>query len=90
MNKIKQSIEGPWIFTIDNIFVELAREFPDNSFLIQNGVKPGSQNTAITPEMKAVAKKVLEMKDGELGSKELCATAGGCAVSTSRSANVYF
>ena len=39
--------------------------------------------------MKDVAKKVLDMKDSEYGSKELSATVGGCAVNTSRGANMY-
>ena len=39
--------------------------------------------------MKDVAKKVLEMKDGDYGSKELSSTVGGCSVNTSRGANMY-
>lgn len=29
------------------------------------------------------------MRDGEYGSKELSATVGGCAMNTSRAANIY-
>ena len=69
MNSFHQTIDGPWIFGIDNIFVDVAVELPDNSFLIENGVEPGSQNTAMTPEMKEVAKMILEMKNGEFNCK---------------------
>ena len=47
--------EGPFIFTMDNIFLDVARSLPDNTFLTDNGIKPGSQNTATTEQLKNVA-----------------------------------
>jgi len=82
--------EGPWILALDNIFVDVARELEDNRFLEEQNVVPGTQNTATTPEMKATAKKVLDMKDGEYGSTKMAETAGGCAVNTARAAHFYF
>ena len=79
----------PWVITIDNIFIDVAREIPDNALLLNNGIKPGSQNTAVTEEMKAFAKKIIEMGDDELGTKLITSTVGGCAVNTTRSANFY-
>jgi hypothetical protein len=67
--------------------MDVARELPDNSFLIENNVKPGSQNTAIDQDMKDVAKKIIDMKNGDYGSRELSSTVGGCAMNTCRAAN---
>ena len=65
-------------------------QMPDNSFLIENGIKPGSQNTALTPEVEKVAKTILEMEDGgKYGSKKLSVALGGCAMNTTRAANYY-
>jgi len=77
------------LFTVDNIFIDVAREISNNTFLLDNKIKPGSQNTATTPEMKGVAQKILSMKDQEWGSRLLTSTVGGCAVNTSRAANFY-
>lgn len=82
-------IEGPWIFTLDNIFVDVAREYPDNKILLENDIAPGSQNTALSQKDKEFALKIIKMRDGEYGSKELSATVGGCAMNTSRAANIY-
>ena len=82
--------DQPLLFTLDNIFLDVARKFKDNLFLQENNIKPGTQNTALDAEMKMVAKKILMMKDGEYGSEELCATPGGCAMNTCRAANMYF
>jgi len=68
----KESISGdenPWILTVDNIFLDVARSLPDNSFLLENKLIPGSQYTATTPELKQFAQKIFEMRDGEQGSK---------------------
>ena len=46
---------SPWIMSIDNIFVDVARDFPDNKFLEDNQIIPGTQNTALTDELKRVA-----------------------------------
>jgi len=54
---------------VDNIFIDTARQFPDNQFLAVNDIKPGSQNTATTDQMKQTALNVLNMADGEYGSK---------------------
>ena len=65
-------------------------QMPDNRFLIENGVKPGSLYTALTPEMLKVAKDIIEMEDGGLyGSKKLSTVLGGCAMNTSRAANYF-
>ena len=65
-------------------------QMPDNSFLIDNGIKPGSLYTALTPEMIKVAKDIIEMEDGgKYGSKKLSTCLGGCAMNTSRAANFY-
>ena len=77
--------EGPLIFTIDNVFLDIAKELPDNSFLEANGVKPGSQNTALTQDLKDVVKKIMDSD-----FKELSTTVGGCAMNTTRAANFYF
>ena len=34
--------EGPWIFTVDNIFVDVKIEFPDDQLLQEFGINPGS------------------------------------------------
>jgi len=34
--------DGPWIITLDNIFVDVTRELSDNTFLEENDIKPGS------------------------------------------------
>ena len=34
--------ENPWILTVDNIFLDVARSLPDNSFLLENNLIPGS------------------------------------------------
>ena len=34
--------------TLDNIFVDVSRELEDNTFLYENSIKPGTQNTAST------------------------------------------
>ena len=73
----QEEISQPWIFTIDNIFMDVARQLPSNDFLLQNNVVPGSQNTATNDHLKSVAKKILEMQDGDYGSKELSKTVGG-------------
>ena len=63
---------------------------PNNQFLIDNGIKPGSLYTALTPEMIKVAKDIMEMEDGgKYGSKKLSIVLGGCAMNTSRAANYY-
>ena len=64
-------------------------ELPDNSFLIEHNIKPGTQNTALTNEMKSTAKKILQLNDGEFGSKRIVKTVGGCAMNTSRAAHNY-
>jgi hypothetical protein len=75
--------------SVDNIFLDIAREFPDNQFLVDNNVLPGTQNTATTDHMKSVATKIISMKAGEFDSKEIAKTVGGCAMNTSRAANFY-
>jgi hypothetical protein len=82
-------MDSPWILTVDNIFLDVAQELPDNSYLENNGISPGSQNTAMDDRMKRIAKDVLEMKDGEYGSKKMSETIGGCALNTSRAANFF-
>ena len=58
--------------------------------MIKNGIKPGTQNTAVTSQLKDVAKTILEMRDDDqYRSKKLCATVGGCSMNTSRAANMY-
>ena len=70
--------------------MDVARKLPSNDFLLQNNMVPGSQNTATNDHLKSVAKKILEMKDGEeYGSTELSKTVGGCAMNTTRAANFY-
>ena len=51
----KQADNSPWIMSIDNIFVDVARDFPDNKYLEENNIVPGTQNTALTDELKRVA-----------------------------------
>jgi hypothetical protein len=83
----------PWILTLDNIFVDVARNFPDNQFLLENNIEPGTQNTALTDDMKQFALKVIQMKDDSeednYGSTELSSTLGGCGLNTARAANEY-
>ena len=52
-----EKIDGdkPWLITIDNIFLDVAKELTSDQWLIDRNVTPGSQNTAYTPEMKRVA-----------------------------------
>ena len=57
------------------------------AFLIENGIKPGSQNTAFDVAMKEVASKILTSTDDEM--RELSRTAGGCSMNTSRAANYF-
>ena len=86
---MNQKNNNAWILSLDNIFLDVAREFPNNSFIEENGVVPGTQNTATNPELKEFAKKIFEMQDGEYDSKKMSGTVGGCAMNTSRSANFY-
>ena len=87
--KIKMMNKTPWILSVDNIFLDIAIELPSNEFLITNGIIPGSQYTATTPELKDFALKLINIKDGEHGSKEMSRTVGGCCMNTSRAANFY-
>jgi len=41
-----QDNQYPWILSLDNIFLDVAREFPNNDFIEENNVIPGTQNTA--------------------------------------------
>lgn len=50
---------------------------------------PGAQYTATTAALKEFAQKLIDMKDGEHGSKEMSRTVGGCSMNTSRSAHFY-
>lgn len=79
----------PWLMTIDNIFFDVARKFPDNKFLEERSIQPGTQNTAFSDKDKSVALEIITMKDGLYGSKKISATVGGCALNTSRAANFY-
>lgn len=81
--------DRPWLMSIDNVFFDVIRTFPDNQFLEERNIIPGSQNTAFTDEMKQAALEIINMKDGSYGSKKISATVGGCAVNTSRAANFY-
>ena len=33
---------SPWIMSIDNIFLDVSRDFPDNRFLEENNIIPGT------------------------------------------------
>ena len=54
-DKKEEALDSPWIMSIDNIFLDVARELPDNTYLLDNNIVPGSQNTAFTDEFKRVA-----------------------------------
>lgn len=75
--------KGPWILTLDNIFLDCARKIPDNSFLEKHGITPGLQYTATNDSMKQVAAEIFKMEDS------LSTTVGGCAMNTARAANFY-
>ena len=79
--------QQPWIVSIDNIFLDIAKELKSDEFLIENGIKPGSQNTAFDFLMREVATKILTSSNEEMA--ELSRTAGGCAMNTSRAANYF-
>ena len=80
---------SPWIMSIDNIFLDVAVNLPDNKFLEDNDIIPGTQNTALDDKMKQVARQLFIMTNGEYGSKQISKTVGGCAMNTSRAANFY-
>ena len=80
---------APWILSVDNIFLDIAIQLPNNQFITDHGFVPGSQYTATTAALKEFAQKLINMKEGEHGSKEMSRTVGGCAMNTSRSANLY-
>jgi sugar/nucleoside kinase (ribokinase family) len=44
----EKQLQSPWIISLDNIFLDVARELPDNSYLNDNNIVPGTQNTALT------------------------------------------
>lgn len=54
-----QDKEGVWIVTVDNIFLDVAKEIESDDWLVKENIVPGSQNTALTPAMKNTAKKIL-------------------------------
>jgi hypothetical protein len=55
MNTGVKQEQTPWIVSVDNIFLDVASEFPNNDFLVEHGIKPGTQNTAIDDRLKSVA-----------------------------------
>lgn len=80
--------DAVWIIAIDNIFLDVAKEIQSDDWLVNENIAPGSQNTALTPAMKATALKVLNATEDEM--KELSRTAGGCSMNTTRAANYWF
>ena len=70
-------------------FLDVAVNLPDNKFLEDNDIIPGTQNTALDDKMKQVARQLFIMTNGEYGSKQISKTVGGCAMNTSRAANFY-
>lgn len=44
-DSILENFEGDkklWIVTIDNIFLDVAKDLKNDNFLVENGIKPGS------------------------------------------------
>ena len=55
LDQLSEDENQTWILTVDNIFLDIARSFPDNTFLLDNKLIPGSQYTANNVELKEFA-----------------------------------
>ena len=57
----KYQLKVPWLLTLDNVFVDVTVELPNNKFLIEYEVQPGTSITAMNEKLKNTAEKVLKM-----------------------------